>query len=245
MDENKKVVVNLPEGTTQAEIIVREGEAPAVLAPKPPVKIDLSGVIGAPVEFLELRRCDSEQINPLRCHVLVDREQVSIKDVCLTVEEGEYVAIMGPSGSGKTTLLNMLSTIDRVTAGHIYYGETDITELSDEALAEFRKDNLGFIFQDYNLLDTLTIEENIVLAMTLHSKRKREIQEKCDHILKLLDIEEIRDKFPYQVSGGQKQRCACARAMIHRPKLILADEPTGALDSRAAQYTWRYEGACS
>ena len=131
--------------------------------------------------------------------------------------------------------MNMLSTIDRVTAGHIYYGETDITELSDEALAEFRKDNLGFIFQDYNLLDTLTIEENIVLAMTLHSKSKREIQEKCDHILKLLDIEEIRDKFPYQVSGGQKQRCACARAMIHRPKLILADEPTGALDSRAAQ----------
>ena len=158
-----------------------------------------------------------------------------LKDVCLTVEEGEYVAIMGPSGSGKTTLLNMLSTIDRVTAGHIYYGETDITELSDEALAEFRKDNLGFIFQDYNLLDTLTIEENIVLAMTLHSKRKREIQEKCDHILKLLDIEEIRDKFPYQVSGGQKQRCACARAMIHRPKLILADEPTGALDSRSAR----------
>ena len=97
------------------------------------------------------------------------------------------------------------------------------------------EDNLGFIFQDYNLLDTLTIEENIVLAMTLHSKSKREIQEKCDHILKLLDIEEIRDKFPYQVSGGQKQRCACARAMIHRPKLILADEPTGALDSRAAQ----------
>lgn len=125
--------------------------------------------------------------------------------------------------------MNMLSTIDRVTAGHIYYGETDITELSDEALAEFRKDNLGFIFQDYNLLDTLTIEENIVLAMTLHSKRKREIQEKCDHILKLLDIEEIRDKFPYQVSGGQKQRCACARAMIHRPKLILADEPTGSV----------------
>ena len=95
------------------------------------------------------------------------------------------MGIMGASGSGKTTLLNMLSTIDRVTAGHIYYGETDITELSDEALAEFRKDNLGFIFQDYNLLDTLTIEENIVLAMTLHSKSKREIQEKCDHILKL------------------------------------------------------------
>ena len=154
----------------------------------------------------------------------------AVDRVSFCVQKGEFVGIMGASGSGKTTLLNMLSTIDRVTAGHIYYGETDITELSDEALAEFRKDNLGFIFQDYNLLDTLTIEENIVLAMTLHSKSKREIQEKCDHILKLLDIEEIRDKFPYQVSGGQKQRCACARAMIHRPKLILADEPTGALD---------------
>ena len=106
--------------------------------------------------------------------------------------------------------------------------------MSDEALAEFRKDNLGFIFQDYNLLDTLTIEENIVLAMTLHSKSKREIQEKCDHILKLLDIEEIRDKFPYQVSGGQKQRCACARALVTGPKLILADEPTGALDSKSS-----------
>ena len=154
----------------------------------------------------------------------------AVDRVSFCVQKGEFVGIMGASGSGKTTLLNMLSTIDRVTAGHIYYGETEITELSDEALAEFRKDNLGFIFQDYILLDTLTIEENIVLAMTPHSKSKREIQEKCDHILKLLDIEEIRDKFPYQVSGGQKQRCACARAMIHRPKLILADEPTGALD---------------
>ena len=154
-----------------------------------------------------------------------------LKDVCLTVEEGEYVAIMGPSGSGKTTLLNMLSTIDRVTAGHIYYGETDITELSDEALAEFRKDNLGFIFQDYNLLDTLTIEENIVLAMTLHSKSKREIQEKCDHILKLLDIEEIRDKFPYQVSGGQKQRLCIARALIGKAKILIFDDSTSAVDT--------------
>ncbi len=167
--------------------------------------------------------------------IAIEAESVRGDRVSFCVQKGEFVGIMGASGSGKTTLLNMLSTIDRVTAGHIYYGETDITELSDEALAEFRKDNLGFIFQDYNLLDTLTIEENIVLAMTLHSKSKREIQEKCDHILKLLDIEEIRDKFPYQVSGGQKQRCACARAMIHRPKLILADEPTGALDSKAAQ----------
>ena len=162
----------------------------------------------------EIRVCDVEKYYGSDTNITKAVDRVSF-----CVQKGEFVGIMGASGSGKTTLLNMLSTIDRVTAGHIYYGETDI----------------GFIFQDYNLLDTLTIEENIVLAMTLHSKSKREIQEKCDHILKLLDIEEIRDKFPYQVSGGQKQRCACARAMIHRPKLILADEPTGALDSRAAQ----------
>lgn len=155
----------------------------------------------------EIRVCDVEKYYGSDTNITKAVDRVSF-----CVQKGEFVGIMGASGSGKTTLLNMLSTIDRVTAGHIYYGETDITELSDEALAEFRKDNLGFIFQDYNLLDTLTIEENIVLAMTLHSKSKREIQEKCDHILKLLDIEEIRDKFPYQVSGGQKQRCACARA---------------------------------
>ena len=151
----------------------------------------------------EIRVCDVEKYYGSDTNITKAVDRVSF-----CVQKGEFVGIMGASGSGKTTLLNMLSTIDRVTAGHIYYGETDITELSDEALAEFRKDNLGFIFQDYNLLDTLTIEENIVLAMTLHSKSKREIQEKCDHILKLLDIEEIRDKFPYQVSGGQKQRCA-------------------------------------
>lgn len=159
----------------------------------------------------------------------------AIDRVSFTVEKGEFTGIMGASGSGKTTLLNMISTIDHVTAGHIYYGDVDITELKEKDLAEFRKENLGFVFQDYNLLDTLTIEENIVLAMTLHSQNKKEIRRKCDEILKLLQIAEIRDKFPYQVSGGQKQRCACARALIHHPRLILADEPTGALDSRAAQ----------
>ena len=161
--------------------------------------------------------------------------QKALDDVSLNLRDNEFVAILGPSGSGKTTLLNMLSTIDRVTSGHIYYGNTDITELSEDALSEFRKENLGFVFQDYNLLDTLTIEENIILAMTLHSQNKKQIWQQCDEILKLLHIEEIRNKFPYQVSGGQKQRCACARALINHPKLILADEPTGALDSRAAQ----------
>lgn len=155
--------------------------------------------------------------------------------VSFQVEKGEFVGVMGPSGSGKTTLLNMLATIDRVTAGHIYYENTDITELTDDALSEFRKDNLGFVFQDYNLLDTLTIEENIVLALTLQEKSKAEIDAACGQILKLLQIEEIRDKFPYQVSGGQKQRCACGRAMVGHPRLLLADEPTGALDSKSAQ----------
>ncbi len=143
--------------------------------------------------------------------------------------------MMGASGSGKTTLLNMLSTIDHVTAGHIFYDEEDITELSEDKLSEFRKNNLGFVFQDYNLLDTLTVEENIVLAMTLHKKGKEKVKKECDDLLRLLGISQVRDKFPYEISGGQKQRCACARALANHPRLLLADEPTGALDSKAAQ----------
>ena len=122
-----------------------------------------------------------------------------------------------------------------MTAGHIFYGNTDITELNEDALSDFRRENLGFVFQDFNLLDTLTIEENIILAMSLHGKQKKEIDARTDEILKALGISEIRNKFPGQVSGGQKQRCACARALVNDPKLILADEPTGALDSRSAQ----------
>ncbi len=159
----------------------------------------------------------------------------AVDRVSFQVDKGEFVGVMGPSGSGKTTLLNMLATIDRVTAGHIYYESTDITELSEDALSDFRRDNLGFVFQEYNLLDTLTIEENIVLALTLQEKPKQEIVAASGQILKLLQIEDIRDKFPYQVSGGQKQRCACARAMVNRPRLLLADEPTGNLDSKNSQ----------
>ena len=122
-----------------------------------------------------------------------------------------------------------------MTAGHIYYGDTDITELTEDELSRFRKENLGFVFQEYNLLDTLTLEENIILAMTLHKGSRRQIQKKCDQIMRLLGIDGIRDQFPYQVSGGQKQRCACARALVNDPCLLLADEPTGALDSRSAQ----------
>lgn len=159
----------------------------------------------------------------------------AVDNVSFHVDKGEFIGVMGASGSGKTTLLNMMATIDRVTAGHIYYENTDITELSENALSEFRRKNLGFVFQDYNLLDTLTIGENIVLAMTLQKKSKNVIKQESEEMMRLLGIWEIRNQFPYQVSGGQKQRCACARALINHPKLLLADEPTGALDSKAAE----------
>ena len=177
-----------------------------------------------------IRICDVEKYYGTVANVTKAVDRVSFQ-----VEHGEFVGVMGASGSGKTTLLNLLATIDRVTAGHIYYENTDITELSDDALSEFRKEKLGFVFQDYNLLDTLTIEENILLAVTIQGGRKKDIQKTCGEMLELLELTEVKGKFPYQVSGGQKQRCACARAMVNHPKLLLADEPTGALDSRSAQ----------
>ena len=177
-----------------------------------------------------IRVCDVEKYYGNGSNVTKAIDRVSFQ-----VAKGEFVGVMGASGSGKTTLLNMMPTIDRVTAGHIYYGDVDITELSEDGLSDFRKDNLGFVFQDYNLLDTLTIEENIVLAMTLHKEGRDSIKKKCAQMLRLLGITDIKDNFPYQVSGGQKQRCACARALVNNPRLILADEPTGALDSRSAQ----------
>lgn len=177
-----------------------------------------------------IRVCDVEKYYGNGNHVTKAVDRVSF-----TVEKGEFIGVMGSSGSGKTTLLNLLSTIDSVTAGHIYYGDTDITELSEDRLSDFRKENLGFVFQEYNLLDTLTLEENMMLAMTLHRKGKKEIQKRCGELLHLLGIEEVKDQYPYQVSGGQKQRCACARALANHPALLLADEPTGALDSLSAQ----------
>lgn len=158
----------------------------------------------------------------------------AIDNISFTVNEGEFVAIMGASGSGKTTLLNCISTIDTVTTGKIIINNKDITEIKDRDIASFRRNNLGFVFQDFNLLDTLTIAENISLSLIINKKNENKIDEMVNDIAKRLDIEGILDKFPYEVSGGQKQRCACARALINNPKLILADEPTGALDSKSS-----------
>lgn len=159
----------------------------------------------------------------------------AIQDISFSVQEGEFVGIMGASGSGKTTLLNCISTIDTVSAGHIYLNGTDMTEITEKQIARFRRENLGFVFQDFNLLDTLTISENIALALTINRVPAGEIDSRVREIAGKLNITDILDKYPYQVSGGQKQRCACARAIINQPKLILADEPTGALDSHSSQ----------
>ncbi len=177
-----------------------------------------------------IRICDIEKYYGSASHATKAIDRLSF-----AVNRGEFVGVMGASGSGKTTLLNLLAAIDRVSAGHIFYENIDITELSEDALSDFRKNNLGFVFQEYNLLDTLTMEENISLALTLRGVAKKDVQEASAGLMKLLGIEEIRDKFPYQVSGGQKQRCACARALANDPKLLLADEPTGALDSLSSQ----------
>lgn len=159
----------------------------------------------------------------------------AIDDVSFEVQKGEFVGVMGPSGSGKTTLLNVIATIDEVSSGHIYLNGKDLTEINKKEIGRFRRENLGFIFQDFNLIDTLTIYENIALALTINKTNKNEIDGKVNSVAKELGIEEILTKYPYEVSGGQKQRTACARALITNPKLILADEPTGALDSRSAQ----------
>lgn len=159
----------------------------------------------------------------------------AIDDISFDVNKQEFVAIMGASGSGKTTLLNCISTIDRVTSGHIYMNGEDITKLKGNALNRFRREELGFIFQDFNLLDTLTAYENIALALTIQGKKAKEIDEKVLDIAKKLNITDVLKKYPYQMSGGQKQRVASARAMITNPMLVLADEPTGALDSKSAR----------
>ncbi|GEP64112.1 ABC transporter ATP-binding protein [Clostridium beijerinckii] len=164
-----------------------------------------------------------------------DNVTKALDNISFRVEKGEFVGIMGPSGSGKTTLLNCISTIDKVTTGSIMIDGEDITRLKSKKLERFRRDKLGFIFQDFNLLDTLTAYENIALALTIAGKKGREVDELVRNSAKSLGILEVLDKYPYQMSGGQKQRVASARAIVNNPKLILADEPTGALDSKSAK----------
>lgn len=159
----------------------------------------------------------------------------AIDGICFEVEQGEFVGIMGPSGSGKTTLLNCISTIDSVTTGKILINEQDITKLKSKKLDQFRRDELGFIFQDFNLLDTLTAFENIAIALTIQGRKPADISELVEDVAEKLEITQVLNKFPYQMSGGQKQRVAAARAIVTKPTLILADEPTGALDSKSAR----------
>lgn len=160
----------------------------------------------------------------------------AVDRISFEVDKGEFVGIMGASGSGKTTLLNCISTIDRVTSGHIYVGDEDITKLKGNKLNKFRREELGFIFQDFNLLDTLTAYENIALALSIQNAPAEEIPDRIYTIAERLGVKEVLNKYTYQMSGGQKQRIAAARAIITNPKLILADEPTGALDSKSARY---------
>lgn len=159
----------------------------------------------------------------------------AIEHMSFEVEKGEFVGIMGPSGSGKTTLLNCISTIDQISTGKIIINETDITRLKGKKLETFRGDELGFIFQDFNLIDTLTAYENIALALTLQSRPPKDMDARIREVAKKLDISEVLMRYPYEMSGGQKQRVAAARAIIKEPSLILADEPTGALDSKASR----------
>lgn len=159
----------------------------------------------------------------------------ALDDISFLVEEGEYVGIMGASGSGKTTLLNCVSTIDKVTSGHITVAGQEITKLKGSSLNRFRREDLGFIFQDFNLLDTMTAYENIALALSIQKRNAKEIDQRVKEVAKQLGITEILNKYPYQMSGGQKQRVASARAVITKPRLVLADEPTGALDSKSAR----------
>lgn len=159
----------------------------------------------------------------------------AIDNISFTIDKGEFVGIMGPSGSGKTTLLNCISTIDTVTTGNIIINGHDITKLKSKKLENFRKNELGFIFQDFNLLDTLTAYENIALALTIQGKKPKEIDSLIKGIVENLGISSILNKYPYEMSGGQKQRVASARAIVTNPSLILADEPTGALDSKSSR----------
>lgn len=160
---------------------------------------------------------------------------IALKDISFKVEPGEFIAVMGPSGSGKTTLLNILASLDKPTAGKVILDGQDMGKIKNRELSSFRRNNLGFVFQDFNLLDTFSVEDNIFLPLVLAGKEPAEMKKRLLPLAKKLGIQEILKKFPYEVSGGQKQRTAVARALITRPQLLLADEPTGALDSKASE----------
>ena len=157
-----------------------------------------------------------------------------LKDINLDVKEGEFLSIMGPSGAGKTTLLNILSTIDKPTSGKVYYENKDINKISNKELSKFRRDNIGFIFQDYNLLDSMSVEDKIALPLVIANEKQSKIKSEIIKLSKFFGIEAHLKKYPYELSGGQKQRVAAARALITSPKIIFADEPTGALDSKSS-----------
>ncbi|MBS9336913.1 ABC transporter ATP-binding protein [Fructobacillus parabroussonetiae] len=168
---------------------------------------------------------------------------LALKDVDFQVEDGEFIAIMGESGSGKSTLLNCIATLDKPTAGHILLNGEDLANLKDKDLAAFRRDHIGFVFQNFNLLDTLTVKDNIYLPLVL-SKNTTEKEEKLANLAKQLGIEELLEKYPYELSGGQQQRVAIGRALITKPELLLCDEPTGALDSKNAADILNLFGDC-
>ncbi len=178
------------------------------------------------LEVKHLRKVYSTRFGGVKAEALADVE--------FSVESGEYVAIMGESGSGKTTLLNILAALDKPTSGTVALDGKDMSQIPDRQMAAYRRDNLGFVFQDFNLLDTFSLRDNIFLPMVLARKDYQEMEKRLGVLAEKLEIGELLDKYPYEVSGGQKQRAAVARALITRPRILLADEPTGALDSRAA-----------
>ena len=188
-----------------------------------------------PENVLEVENVSKLYENVSIRHETENNSVLAVKDVSFQIPQGSFVGIMGASGSGKTTLLNLIATIDKPTNGTIRISGQNIVDIPDEAAAEFRRRHLGFVFQEYNLLETLTIYENIALALTIKEVSKESIRPTIQSLSEKLDISAILDKFPYEVSGGQRQRCACARAIVVNPDIILADEPTGALDSHAAR----------
>ena len=189
----------------------------------------------------ESKECDTttetvlEVENVSKLYEAENNSVLAVNDVSFQIPHGSFVGIMGASGCGKTTLLNLIATIDKPANGVIRIGGQNIVDITDEAAAEFRRRHLGFVFQEYNLLETLTIYENIALALTIKEVSKESIRPTIQRLSEKLDISAILDKYPYEVSGGQRQRCACARAIVVNPDIILADEPTGALDSHAAR----------